>query len=653
MNRNKVLKPLLFIGGVFIFSLVIKLKNVKDFLGKDNVLSCFDCFWYARLSKELDKGIYSFIDYLRNVPDFVVNLYPPPLVSLLPYGLSKITGYSLETFFVLVPPITSVLFIFPLYFWLRKFAPIHIFLGGAILGIFNLIYFNRTTLGRLDTDSMILFFIFLMFIFLTKAVYEKEKSYFWIVISSIIFNIFMWWYYKPIFSLFFILSLGLGLLFARESIKSIFYKTSLFILLTNPIFFINSIFKYTIGYFKGYLLKEATQILPFSVTTSITELQPVNFSHLVTYTTDNPFTVIIAFIGLILLFYRHFRYMIIALPILFIGLTTFLAGNRFIIYLAPFLGMGLGYAFYLFFELLKKRYPNLIRVSSVISIILVVFFSFPAQRLYANPHPIVGQKVWNDFKKIKPLLQENSYIWTWWDYGNILNYTFNKGTYTGNQDFNPIKIYFFAHSMMVYDEDKARNLIAFITNNYYRDYGTNIKTLTDTWNLKDKAYEYNEPLTKPVYVFIFGDMMGKTFIHNLGVFGMNIYDENVASVSTFTKCSDKGTFYNCGLFIIQKNTEKLNWSKEALAKNPPYKEIIFIRRTDLIVFKKVLYKNENYPHDRMLEIIESKNGMYFVIANRKIKNSMLNRMFIFRDSFRNFELIFDDFPELVVYKVVK
>ena len=45
--------------------------------------------------------------------------------------------------------------------------------------------------------------------------------------------------------------------------------------------------------------------------------------------------------------------------------------------------------------------------------------------------------------------------------------------------------------------------------------------------------------------------------------------------------------------------------------------------------------------------------MYFIIANRKIKNSMLNRMLVFRDNFSNFKLIFDDFPNLVVYEVVR
>ncbi len=654
MFLTKYLKPLFLLGGVFIFSLLIKIKDIKNLLNNgDNVLTCFDCFLYGRLSKELYSNIYSSIDYLRNVPDFVVNWNPPPLVSLLPVILAKLTHIKLEMFFVFLPPILSILFIIPLYFWLRNFAPIHVFLGGAILGIFNLIYFNRTMPGRLDTDSLILFFVFLTIIFLTKAVYDNKRSYIWIIIASLSYHLFMWWYSKPIFSFFFLLSLILGLLYVKASKKELIFKSILFILLTSPLYMITALLEQIKGYTKIYILKENLQIIPYSLGSYITELKPVDFDSLVMFTTDNTLSLIVSFIGLFIFLYFYRKYTVLILPILIIGLTSFFAGNRFIIYLAPFLGIGLGYMIYLIFSYAWYRFKAYKKILYLISIVIVILYSFPAQRLYASVSPIIKPDVWNSLKEVKNKLEENSYVWSWWDYGNIVSYTTRAGTFTSNADFNPIKIYFFAHSMMIYDEDKTRNLIAFVTNNYYRDYGKNIKSLKDTLELTHKAYTYSKPLTKPVYIVLFPGIISKRVIHNLGVFGTNIHDSNVPSVSVFTNCEDKIEYYDCGIFKIQKGTEKIEWSRYSIKKNPPYKEVIYVRRTGLIRYKRVIYKNPKYKYDRILEIIESSNGMYILIGNEKIKPSILNRMFVFADNFKNFKLIYDNFPYLVVYKVAQ
>jgi len=650
---DKKIKPLLIIGGVFIFSIFIKLKSGFSFFGKENVLTCFDCFLYARYSQELLKNSFYSIDYIRNVPDFspVGN---PPLISIIPSFLSKLSGINLEIFFITLPPIFSVLFIIPLYFWSRKFAPIHVFFGGALLGIFNLIYFNRTSPGRFDTDSLILFFVFLIILLITQATQDIKRSYVYIFLAGIIFNLFMWWYKKPIFSLFFVVSIILGLYFAKDNFKSLVLKVLVFITVIGPVFFVESVFKSFWHYLKGYIFKDVSQIIPVSIFSTITELKPVTLNEFVTYTTDNFLTLLMGLLGLIILFIKNYRYMVISLPFILIGLTAFFAGNRFIMYISPFIGMGLGYIFYLTANYLSTRLNILHsrKIVYIISALLVIFFSFPPQRLYAESEPIIKNNLWVEMKKLDEILEKNSYIWTWWDYGYFLQYLLNRGTYVDNGNFNNIKLYFFSHSLMIDDEKKSRNLIAFVTNNLYKDYGKNIKNLTDTWNLKDKAYKYGADLSKPVYVFLFGDIMQKTIIHNLGVFGTGIYDPNVASVSVFQRCDLIKNIYNCGLFKARKNKGIINWSKKSLQQNPPYKEVIYIKRGKNGIVR-VLYENKNYPHDRMLEIIETPDGMYFLIGNRKIKDTILNRMFIFGENFAYFKKIYDRFPYIVVYKVVK
>ncbi len=64
------LPPLLIYTLVFI----LRTPSIKSLLeNKPNVITCYDCFYYARLVKEKVLDTITPIDYLKNVPDFAVN----------------------------------------------------------------------------------------------------------------------------------------------------------------------------------------------------------------------------------------------------------------------------------------------------------------------------------------------------------------------------------------------------------------------------------------------------------------------------------------------------------------------------------------------------------------------------------------------------
>lgn len=81
-----------------------------------------------------------------------------------------------------------------------------------------------------------------------------------------------------------------------------------------------------------------------------------------------------------------------------------------------------------------------------------------------------------------------------------------------------------------------------------------------------------------------------------------------------------------------------------------YKEIYFIDRQANTVSLINLY--EKAPNNTALYIIKSVNGGIFsFLATDTAKHSLLNRIFILKGQFKNFELVYDDFPHTVVYKV--
>ncbi len=333
---------LLLIG----FALLLKFKDFHGLFNSEVVLTTQDAFRYARWAEEIKYGDYGEIDYLLNVPDYGVNPNPPPLLSLTAAWLSILFNTSLDFFFVILPPLLSIFFIMPLYFWIKTFisppALYFVFPAGAVLGIFNMNYFMRTSMGYFDTDCLIFFFILLIISLMTYSLREKEniyKSYIYLLLAGLAFKLFMWWYYMPLMALFFAFSLISGLIAFRYPFRDILLKTFIFLLIILSPQYVSDLFSFAYGYILGAVLKQTDPIVS-DVFSNILELKPANFDLFVSLTTDNHITFIIGLLGLLLLFVKDFKGMVMVLPFIAIGLLSFKIGVRYTIYLAPFLGMG-------------------------------------------------------------------------------------------------------------------------------------------------------------------------------------------------------------------------------------------------------------------------------------------------------------------------
>ncbi len=635
-----------FLLFIIVFSYLLKFKDLKNFSNKENVLSCYDCFWYARIAKDILLDTHTRIDYLRNVPDFTIIPKIPYLISFLAGYTSKIFGIDLNILFLFLPPLLSILFIIPLLFWTKKFAPIHVFISGAMIGIFNLIYFDRTTLGRFDTDFLILFFVFSLILLITlTSETTGKKSYIYLFLTGITFNIFMWWYGKPLFSVLFLISLFFGLIFlGKNTKKQILIKMTFFILLMNPLTLIDgfNLFEYIKNYFK----KEQIEILPINITVSIAELQGLNFKQLVLLTTDNYLTFIFGLLGLFILFVRKFKYMVIGLPILMIGLISYKSGMRFIMYLAPFLGMGLGYITFLFFDYISKRYQRFGKIIFLFSLTFITFLSFPAKRLYNEYRPLLSDTLFYDYKKLKNLTEKNSYIWTWWDFGDPIEYISDRGTFIDNQSFDKHKLFFVSHFFGLKDEDKAKNIIAFATNNYLKEY----EKITDVSALKQKIYSYNEKISRPVYVAITRKEFTNKYMLVIGSYSEK--NKEVPVASSLLKCKSGDEYYDCYFFNLDKKTNIIKWKNEKFENESPFKKIILVDESTLKL-KTTLFEDKNSKSNKTLEILKKDNdNLYFSVIHKDFENTIINRMYFLKDRFKNFELIYDNFPSLVVYRVL-
>ena len=639
---------LLYIFFIITFtSIAFKSIGLIDFLDVKNVLSTHDAFRHARYSEEIYENSYLRIDYLADFPDYVVNQYPPPLLGLLTAYLSKIFKADISLFYLILPPLLSVLFIIVLYKWLQPLKNDFILIGCIVLSLFNLQYFERTKVGYFDTDCLMLFFIFLVLLFITKAVSEKDeiKSYVYTVIAGCIVILFRWWYDHLFFPLIFIVSLFLGLLIWRHRVRDVLFKLILFISLLNPL----ELFHYIINspflrdYFYGNIMNIQSFKMPINIYAGISEIQPVNLSNFIAHTTDNATTFFLGIGFFILLFIRQIRYLLPAIPFIIIGFSAFYTGYRYLIYASPFIGMGLGYFVYLFKDFILKRFNLNHRPVDILAIAMIVFLSFPAERLFFETKHLFSDEYYvSEFKKLKDITEDNAVILSWWDLGNPMQYYAKRATFMDNANFNPLKTYLTIKTLTEGDEEHAYKYISFMTNNKSKDYPQNLSELLQ------KASNYHEKPQSPVYLMLYDRVLVQSVLKDnslpkdeadrISKRILHFYFPCTITKDAKADCEDIiFDIKNNSLQIVDKNV------------NIGYKKVVFYNKQRQE--KKEFLLNERANH--MILLILSKSGkMYQLIVFEDFENSLLSKMLIVNENtFKRFELVYENFPYMVLYRL--
>lgn len=654
--KSKLFIPLI-IFAIIIFALLLKFKDFYELYNGEVVLTTQDAFRYARWAEEIKKGTYGEIDYLINVPDYGVNQNPPPLLSLLAVWLSNLFNTNLNFFFITLPPLLSVLFIIPMYFWLKNFlippALYFVFPAGAMLGIFNINYFMRTRIGYFDTDCLIFFFIFLIIMLLTYSQREKEniyKSYIYLLLAGLAFKLFMWWYYMPMMALFFTFSLIAGLIVNRFPIWDILLRTLIFFFIILSPQLAYDLFKFAYVYIFGAVLGFTDPIVK-DIYSNIQELAPVSFERFVSFTTDNPATFVIAIAGLMAFCAKNLKHMMPVLPFIIIGALSFNMGNRYTIYIAPFLAMGLAYTTFLTFTYLSLRYSRYSKGLIVAGIIFTIFISFPGQVLRYENVPAYSQCNFRGMIDLGKITEKNSYILTWWDFGNPIEYLAQRATFINNTQAYPEKLYFMTKAFMTKEEEEAKNLIAFITNYPANSYLNDIRQKGIEAVLIDAA-KYSKDNRVPVYIYLNQLILSMRIVHGIGLNDEAVKKDTEKVFGDLFKCepvSNEKEIFDCVYTAFHDGKKDTLIRNNADVKRA-YREIYYIERQTKAL--SLISLNENAPNNTALYIIKAVNGdLYSIPVTERARHSVYNRMFLLADKFKNFEIVYDDFPYTVVYKV--
>tara|TARA_B100000700_G_C15037320_1_gene853437 strand:- start:87 stop:2354 length:2268 start_codon:yes stop_codon:yes gene_type:complete len=366
------------------------------FVGESPLMTTLDAPYWLRISKEYNEGVFGKKKRLRNYPDnsgsYIqkqtneVSILPKNKkeeksisrdfssnnnkkiryrdVPLLSYIIAKISPFFDYNYYLtgtLLIPILASLFIIPLgiYFFLIG-IPIAGILGGLI-GTFSMGYYARSSIGRIDTDLLNLFFpILTSLLILITAKLKTDRSVLLLsMMTGYSLFLFHWWYGKAGFILVYFIVLILFLFFHKIRLRTIFLSSFLFILCVNPGIFLegaNSLKGFFSGYFSIESQLESTThknqsvaIFPNTMTT-ISEVDKLPTSLVLQRVITNTFFGWVGLISLLVLSLLRWRNLLPLIPLLIIGLLSFKSSNRFIMYLGPFIGIGLGWLIQIMIE---------------------------------------------------------------------------------------------------------------------------------------------------------------------------------------------------------------------------------------------------------------------------------------------------------------
>ena len=367
------------------------------FVGERPMMTTLDAPYWLRWAREYNEGTFGKNDRLRGYPESTdrfkeknvkITILPQkftdvktstnssssssetkairynevPLLSFLIAKLVPFFNYNYYLTGTLLVPILASLFILPLsIYFFRIGIPLSGLLGGLI-GTFASGYYMRSSIGRIDTDMLNLFFPALasLLILLASGAKSDRNVLLYSMGSGLSMFLFNWWYNRPGFTLVYFMVLVFILFLQQIRLRTKLLGVLLFILCSQPGIFLGGT-RSVEGFLGNYFVIEETSSYKESdkgsspanfpnVLKTISEADTVDFDAVFQRILSNKIFDWAGFLAFFVLMFLRWRLLLPLAPMLALGLLSFQSANRFIMFLAPFIGIGLGWLLQLSIE---------------------------------------------------------------------------------------------------------------------------------------------------------------------------------------------------------------------------------------------------------------------------------------------------------------
>ncbi len=415
----------------------------------------YDSYYYLKAAKDLTQGQYGHQSELRRVPNGVTNPVLPPLSSLLVSTLHKLTGIPIATLAIFMPVVFASLLAFLIFVLARQFEYNRITaLVAALFSILSISYIVRTRVGVFDTDSLnVIFPLLIAYLFFMFAIVQGKSRFKYLaygLLNALLF--YMWWHTAGSI----VVVAGL---FPFLVAFIFFFKTDNTLLKYAVLGLVSVLSLYLVGdqllsYFN--LLVHKTQS-GFPNNMSVSELNTVNLNYFIKNTAGNMLLFTLMMLGLLALGWKlKLKALFFAVPVA-LSFLAFIMGNRFMIFAAPVLALGLGYILQLLHE--RKLHPIISYVVTGFIVIIGLTSNYNTiTKGYKKTAALDNVQLLTILDKNTP---KQANIWTDWDLGYQIQYYLDRGTYADGEYSDGEFYYYVAFPMAVDDPMISANFIRF------------------------------------------------------------------------------------------------------------------------------------------------------------------------------------------------
>jgi len=546
------------------------------FFGERPMMTTLDAPYWLRWAREYNEETYGKKKDLANFPEGTGRVQkfsmpsrfsdsPPTIIyspsetpeirysdiPLLSFLIAQIAPFFNHNYYLagtLLIPVLASLFIFPLgIYFFRIGVPLAGLLGGLI-GTFASGYYMRSSIGRIDTDMLNLFFPVLASLLILLATQSKSERSVLLYSAGAGLSLFLfhWWYSQAGFTLGYFVILVFSLFVHRKQLQIILLSALLFLLCAHPSVIMDGTKKVQGQFNKYFVIEEADSIaviengttpatFPNTLTT-ISEVNHVSMEEVMQRILSNTTLGWIGFLAFFGLAFFRWRVLFPLVLMLTLGLLSFQSSNRFIMFLGPFIGIGLGWLLQLviegiFFLITKNIHHRGVKVKgergkvkgSLLEGSEIDWFGWSRQgTLYLGmgvffwgissqtaisfvPVPSINPRIYTTFLEVKKRVLDESKLLTWWDYGHTLN-DVGLGTFHDGGSQTSPTTYFIARGLISADPEELYDITQYLATEGNRGITEN--------NTSPEALlaAVRDPKLKPwdpIYLFFTADMTGK------------------------------------------------------------------------------------------------------------------------------------------------
>ncbi|MCX8084289.1 MAG: hypothetical protein N3C60_05140 [Calditerrivibrio sp.] len=626
--------------------------NQHYFVGDTVSLTTLDGYYWIRLAKSLDNIMDDKEpDLYRGYPDHPYKL-KDEANTLLVHMINILNRYVNNVYYsgIYLVIILSSFFILPVFLYFHSVASTASAIAATLLTTFGYSYFYRTFLGRVDTDCLNLFFPFMIsyLIYLTPKTVGFRR-YISAVFLGVTGYLYMWWYYYPGLLLIFGVVFLVYLILKRVPLYQIVLLLSLYVVFANPVHFLKSLdniiyFVYGSKYLAGKVMHD---LIPWpNMADFISETQKLDWETILLYSAGNTYIGLLGFVGLGILILRAKVDIIPSLPILLLGLLSFKSGNRFTMYLSPFIYAGLGY---LFFTLIKHITYNILMLfdhyamifSKTVSVILILLCSVVIISFFSGikyePKPSIPVDIQRTMLDLKGRFGELPVAWTWWDFGYAYQDLSGFATVHDGGIQGKGRAYFTACGLASNNQKVLRNIISYFDNKGFMFLE---KGGLDIDRVVMEAKSYDAPLKKKnVLVVMSYDMVYK--YDGIDFFAKWDFHRRNSIYSDYELIDCY--YFNDSIKCNQENVDLKNgyYGDEQISS-------IYILNENGLE-KSYEFSNEG----KIIQIVRKGNTTFYsYMLPKDVFETNFNQMFFFgKYDDKYFEKVYDNFPIMRIYRV--